>query len=58
MKVTPDQIIEAARLATESYFLGENKTRRTIRNDMTYLRALVRDYDAQQETQRITKEMA
>jgi hypothetical protein len=56
---TPDQIIDAARLATESYFAGENKAKRSPRNDMEQLRALVRDWDvaqAKEDTTRITKD--
>ena len=52
---TPDEILEAARQAVEVYFLGEFKTKRSIRQDMTTLRAMLRDYDAKQETTRLEK---
>lgn len=41
MTVSPDEIIRAAHLACESYFTGEFKTKRSIRQDMSDLRALV-----------------
>ena len=50
-----DEILECARLAVDSYFVGEFKTKRSIRQDMTNLRAILRDYDATQETVRLTK---
>lgn len=50
-----DEILEAARLAADSYFRGEFATKRSIRQDMTNLRAILRDWDAKQETQRLTK---
>jgi len=50
-----DEILEAARLAVDSYFTGEFKEKRSIRQDMTNLRAMLRDYDAKQETQRLEK---
>jgi len=53
---TPEEILEAARLAVDSYFRGENATKRSIRQDLTNLRALLRDYDSKQETQRLTKD--
>jgi hypothetical protein len=51
-----DEILDAARLAVDSYFTGEFKTKRSIRQDMSNLRSMLRDYDAKQETQRITKD--
>lgn len=50
-----DEILDAARLAVDVYFFGEFKTKRSIRQDMTSLRTILRDYDAKQETQRLTK---
>lgn len=47
---TPDEILDSARLAVASFFQGENLTKRTIRQDMTNLRALLNAYDARQET--------
>ncbi len=56
MKVpTTEEILEAARLATESFFVGEIKTKRSIRQDMTSLMAMLRDYDAKQITTRLEK---
>lgn len=40
------EIVDAARAATDSFFLGEIKTKRSFRNDMELLRALIRDRDA------------
>ena len=53
---TVDQILDLARLAVESYFRGENATKRSIRQDMENLRSLLRDYDAKQPTVRLTRE--
>ncbi len=53
--VTPDQIIESARTACDVYFRGEFATKKSIRFCMEDLRALVRDYDARQETATITR---
>ena len=52
---TPEQILDAARLAVDSYFRGEFATKRSIRQDMTNLMAMLRDYDAKQETARLTR---
>ena len=50
-----DEILEAARLAVDSYFRGEFATKRSIRQDMTDLMAMLRDYDAKQPTVRLEK---
>ncbi len=50
-----DEILESARLACESYFSGEFKSKRSIRQDLTNLRALLADYDARAETTTIRK---
>ena len=52
---TAEEILEAARLAVQSYFLGEFKTKRSIRQDMTDLRSLLNQYDAALETQRLER---
>lgn len=48
MTTTPTDadVINAARAASDTYFLGEDRTRRSVRGDMTELRALLRDLDA------------
>ena len=51
---TPDQIIESAKLAIDTYFHGEMKTKRKFSKDMEGLRALLRDYESKQETVRLT----
>lgn len=55
---TPEEILEAARLAVDSFFRGEFSSKRSIRQDMSDLRALLREYDSKQETTRLTKEKA
>ena len=53
-----DEVIEAARLATDSYFRGENVTKRSVRMDMEALRSVLRSYEtlsATIETQRINR---
>lgn len=50
-----DEILECARLAVDSYFVGEFKVKRSIRQDMENLRAILRDYDAKLETVTIAK---
>lgn len=47
--IAPTQIIEAARQACETFFAGEMKTKRRLPQDMTDLRSLIRDYDAQRQ---------
>lgn len=51
-----DDLLESARLACESYFIGEIKAKRPIRFDMEALRAVVNaelKRRAQDETHRI-----
>jgi hypothetical protein len=43
--ITEAEIIDAARAACDSYWLGEDRTKRSVRADMTTLRALIRDRD-------------
>ncbi len=53
-----DEIIESAALATDSYFRGQDATKRSIRQDMENLRSLLRAYSAVAstvETHTITK---
>lgn len=58
MPVTESGIIDSARQACESYFLGEFKSRRSIRMDMEELRALIREWDAKQDTTTISRSHA
>jgi hypothetical protein len=39
-----DEIVQLAIQATDSYFLGQDKTKRTIRGDMEELRSALRAY--------------
>lgn len=52
---TESEIIDAARLACESYFSGEFATKRSIRMDHEALRALIRAWDAKQDTTTISR---
>jgi hypothetical protein len=52
---TPDQIIESAKLAIDTYFNGEMKTKRKFSKDMEDLRAFLRDYESKQETVRLIR---
>lgn len=54
-----DDLLSAASIAVESYFVGEAKTKRSIRMDMENLRCAVHAEQkrrAQEDTTRITKE--
>lgn len=56
--MSEDSLLEVAQRAVESYFLGENKTRRSVRFDMEDLRAAVNaelKRKSQAETARIEK---
>jgi hypothetical protein len=48
-----DQLLEAAKLAVETYFSGEMKTKRKFAKDMTNLAAAIKAYESKQETVRI-----
>jgi len=50
---TIDQLLEAAKLAVETYFHGEIGTKRQFHNDMATLVAAIKAYESQQETVRI-----
>lgn len=53
-----DDLLSAAEKAVESYFLGENKTRRSVRFDMEDLRSAVfheKKRRQQEETSKIEK---
>lgn len=52
---TVDEVLDAARLAVESYFRGEFATKRSIRMDHESLRSLLNAYDARQETAAIKR---
>ncbi len=55
---TPEQIIEVARLAVETFFSGSDKTKRVIRFDMETLRGMILSYDAGKETRTINRSHA
>ena len=55
MPPTVEQILDAARLAVDSFFRGEFASKRSIRMDQEALRALLNAYDARQETAAIKR---
>ena len=51
---TLNQVLEAAKLAVETYFHGEMATERKFAKDMTSLVVAIQNYESQQETVRLT----